>query len=91
MSVKKGIAIEYSGDLPKILAIARGELFEKLVTIARENGIVIYEDPDLTEVLSMLSPGCEIPEDLFKAVAEVLAYCYKVNQDFKFKVDKLNF
>ena len=90
MSVKKGIAIEYSGDLPKILAIARGELYSKLLEIAKENGISIYEDPDLAEVLSELSPGCEIPEDLFKAVAEVLAFCYRVNQDFKHKIDKLN-
>ena len=86
---KKGIAIEYNSDLPQIIAIARGILFDKLIEIALENNITIYEDPDLAEVLSQLDVGSEIPEDLFTAISEVLAYCYKINSTFKNKIDSM--
>jgi type III secretion system FlhB-like substrate exporter len=86
---KVGVALEYSGDLPRVLAIARGILFERLVRIAREHKITIYENPDLALTLSKLPVGSDIPDFLFKAVANVLAYCYKINDDFKSKMDSM--
>jgi flagellar biosynthesis protein len=84
-----GAAIEYSGDVPKVLAIARGLLIEKLIQLAEENNITIYKEPDLARMLAVLPVGSEIPESLFKAVTQVLAYCYKINEKFKSKVDSL--
>ena len=43
----------------------------------------------ITEILSKLSPGTKIPEDLFKAVAKVLAFCYNINKDFRLKIDNM--
>jgi flagellar biosynthesis protein len=84
----KAVALGYSGkDVPKILAIARGRLVKKLLEIAEDNNITIYRDSDLAEVLSTLDIGSEIPEDLFHAVAAVLAYCYRVNLKFKEKIE----
>jgi type III secretion system FlhB-like substrate exporter len=40
-------------------------------------------------VLSQVPVGIEIPETLFKAVSEVLAYCYRINSDFKKKLDNM--
>ena len=85
----KGIALKYSVDIPKILAIAQGELLKHLLKLAEKNNITIYKDPDLTEVLSRFEVGAEIPEVLYKTIAEVLAHCYKVNSDFREKIDKL--
>lgn len=82
-----GVALEYSGDIPKILAVVRGILFDRLVQIAQEHNITIYRDSDLAQVLSQLPVGSEIPETLFRAVSEVLAYCYRINADFKAKLD----
>ena len=82
----KGIALKYSGEIPKILAIARGELLKHLLKLAKENNITIYKEPDLAEILSKLEIGSEIPEDLYKAVAEVLSYCYSINSDFRKKM-----
>lgn len=84
-----GVALEYSGDLPRVLAIARGILFDKLIQVAREHNITIYNDPNLAQMLSKLPVGSEIPEFLFKAVTKILAYCYKINENFKSKVDSL--
>ncbi len=86
---KVGVALEYSGEIPKILAVARGLFFDRLIQIAREYNITIYQDPDLAEVLSQVPVGIEIPETLFKAVSEVLAYCYRINSDFKKKLDNM--
>ena len=84
---RTGVALEYSGDIPKILAVARGMLYERLIQIAREHNITIFRDSDLTQVLAQLPVGSEIPETLFKAVSEVLAYCYRINSEFRAKLD----
>lgn len=82
----KGVAVEYSAEIPRIIARAKGELLEKLIQAAEENKITIYKDHDLTEALYNLDMGAEIPENLFKAVSRVLAYCYRINSDFKEKL-----
>lgn len=86
--IKKGTAIRYSADkkVPEILAQARGILVQKLLDIAKKNNVTIYKDPDLAEVLSALKTGSEIPEDLYRAMAEVLMYCYNVNEKFREKL-----
>ncbi|MBN1495993.1 MAG: EscU/YscU/HrcU family type III secretion system export apparatus switch protein [Spirochaetes bacterium] len=86
---KVGVALEYSGDVPKILAIARGLLYDTLIRIAGEYNITVYRDSDLAQALSLLPEGSEIPEPLFKAVSEVLAYCYRINSEFKIKLDNM--
>ncbi|MBN1534354.1 MAG: EscU/YscU/HrcU family type III secretion system export apparatus switch protein [Spirochaetes bacterium] len=86
ISEKKGVAIEYSGDMPRIVAAARGALLKRLLEIAEHHNITVYRDRDLTEVLFQLPVGSEIPDSLFAAVAKVLAYCYRINDEFKRKI-----
>jgi flagellar biosynthesis protein len=87
---KKGIAVGYSpgNSAPEILAIAKGILVDKLINIAKENNITIYKDSDLAEILSLMTPGDKVPENLFHILSEVLAYCYRINDKFKEKVEK---
>ena len=87
MANGKGVALQYDGNVPKILAFARGKLLEKMLDIAQKNSIPVYRDSDLAGMLYGLPAGSEIPEDLFRAVAEVLAFCYQVNERFKTKLD----
>jgi len=89
---EKAVAVGYSGkgEAPKILAVARGMLVGRLLEIAEEHDITIYRNSDLAEVLAALEVGSEIPEELFNAVAEVLAYCYAVNERFKEKIEQLD-
>jgi len=85
---KKGVAVGYSGEnsAPEIIFKAKGELVEKLLQIAKENNITIYRDTDLTETLSALDTGTQIPISLYRAMTEVLAYCYKINDKFRQKL-----
>ncbi len=88
---RKGVALGYSSDdqAPRVLAVARGILVDKMIRIAEEKHITVYRDADLTEVLSAVPPGTEIPENLYRAVAEVLTYCYRVNSEFREKLDSM--
>lgn len=81
------MALEYSGDVPRVVARARGFLLEKIIEIAEKHNITVYRDPDLAKVLYTIDPGIEIPADLYRAVAEILAYCYRINSAFKKKID----
>jgi flagellar biosynthesis protein len=79
---KTAVAVEYNKDkdgAPKILAKGKGAIAERIIDLARQNNIPLYEDPDLIEVLSKLDLGQEIPPELYKLIAEVLVYVYRAN------------
>lgn len=76
-------AIKYDSEgdnAPKVTARGRGIIAEKIIEIAGENGIPIKNDPDLIQVLSKLKVGAEIPVELYRAVAEILAFVYSLNE-----------
>ena len=66
-------------DAPRVVAKGRGEIAEKIIEIARDHGITIYEDDELVEVLSRLDLDQMIPPELYQAIAEVLAFVYRLN------------
>ena len=79
----KAVALKYEkykDKAPKVVAKGVKSLAEKIIKIAKENNIEIYEDSDLVELLYSLDFYEEIPEELYSAVAEVLAYVYKVSK-----------
>ncbi|PCJ20611.1 MAG: flagellar biosynthesis protein FlhB [Candidatus Cloacimonadota bacterium] len=82
---KKSVALTYDSKnkeniAPTIVAKGSGLIAEKINEIAKENDVYIHEDSDLVEVLVKLEVGSEIPEELFAAVAKVLAFIYKMNK-----------
>jgi flagellar biosynthetic protein FlhB len=76
------VALSYSmqrGTAPKVVAKGRGHMAKRIRELARENGIPIVERRWLARALyKSVEVGHEIPYDLFKAVAELLAYVYKI-------------
>lgn len=64
---------------PKIVAKGQGALAEKIIETARKYGIPIKEDKALVEILSSLDLYQEIPPELYRAVAEILAFVYALN------------
>ena len=60
------------------MVVAKGseEVAQMIVSQAREHGIYVAEDPRLLAMLSRLDVGQEIPEDMFTAVAVILAWVY---------------
>lgn len=62
---------------PKVLASGQGWVGEKIIETAREHGVPIEEDPVLAQALSTIEIDEEIPENLYRAVAEVLGFLLK--------------
>ena len=80
---KRAVAIRYqmeSDAAPKVIATGQGLLAERILAIAQTEGIHVQEDPDLLTLLAKLDVNDTIPEDLYRAVAEVLAFVYRLNQ-----------
>jgi flagellar biosynthetic protein FlhB len=66
---------------PKVVAKGAGFIAEKIKAVAREHGVVIVEDKPLARILyKTLDIGQEVPAQLYKAVAEVLAYVYRLKR-----------
>lgn len=77
---RRAIALSYDGeDLPQIVATGQHQLAEEIITLAREAGVPEVDDPQLAAALATLDLGDEIPESLFRAVAEVLSYALYVS------------
>jgi len=71
------IALEYDGvNAPKVSAAGRDDIARQIIELAKEHGIPIHKDPDLAVMLSQLDLYEEIPENLYRIVAEVLAFAY---------------
>ncbi len=84
MKEKKAAALKYTrgkDQAPRVVAKGRGQLAERIVSIAREHGIPIHEDRQLVEILSALDLYQEIPPELYRAVAEILAFIYRVSKE----------
>lgn len=65
---------------PKLVAKGSGIVAEKIIKTAKEAGVPIYEDPDLLALLMTLNIGEFIPPELYTAIAEVLAFIYRMNR-----------
>ncbi|NRP28709.1 Flagellar biosynthetic protein FlhB [Marinobacterium sp. xm-d-420] len=71
------IALEYGqNEAPVVTAKGRGELAKKIIEAARQAGVPIHRDEDFNALLEMLEMDQEVPESLYRVVAEVLAYSY---------------
>lgn len=68
---------------PRVVAKGKGEVARRIVETARKHGIPIREDPDLVALLAAVDLYDEIPENLYPAVAEVLAWVYRMNGAFR--------
>lgn len=80
---RKVVAMRYQLEkdaAPRIVAKGEGYVAERILEIAEEHGITLYNDPDLTAVLSRLDINQEVPEHLYRAIAEVLAFVYRLNE-----------
>ena len=78
---KKAVALGYNrsqDNAPKVLASGAGEIANQIISLAKEHDIPIKEDPDLIEILSKVEVDQEIPPNLYKAVAEIFSFLYKI-------------
>ncbi len=76
---RRATALRYEGhDAPKVVATGKGLVADRILDAARAAGIPLREDPLLVQALSTLELEQEIPPELYRAVAEALAWAYRL-------------
>ena len=72
---KKAAALKYefNSDAPTVAASGMGYIADKIIEKAEENDVPIVYNKELTDLLCNVDVGTEIPEELYEAVAHVIA------------------
>jgi flagellar biosynthesis protein len=70
-------------NAPRMIAKGKGKIAERIIELAKEHDIPVREDPDLVEALMKLELNQFIPEELYKVVAEILAFIYRMSNKYK--------
>ncbi len=79
---RKAVAVTYDTEnegAPKVVAKGSGYLADRIIELAREHNVHIHHDPDLAAVLAKVDVNTEIPPELYRTVAEILAFVYRIN------------
>jgi FlhB-like protein len=80
------VALQYekgSREAPRVVAKGRGLIADRIVEVARENGVVIESNPVLAEALSGVELDDTIPLELYESVAIVIGYVLRVGSQKK--------
>jgi flagellar biosynthesis protein len=76
------VALAYHAgqSAPKVVAKGRGLIAEAIIARARENGVYVHESADLVSLLMQVDLDQHIPPQLYVAVAELLAWLYRLER-----------
>ena len=80
--IKKVAALKYDqaqNMAPRVVAKGKGHIAEQIVRVAQENDVPLHEDRNLANILEAMELETEIPAELYRAVAEVLVFIYRLN------------
>ena len=83
MKKKAAVALKYDknkSNAPKVTAKGKGRTAQKIIELAELNDIAIKKDEDLVELLSKIELDKEVPAEMYKAVAEVFNFVYKLTK-----------
>lgn len=78
--LKSAVALAYSQTdaAPRVVAKGRGVVAEKIILRAHESGVYVHESPELVSLLMQINLDQRIPPQLYVAVAELLAWIYRL-------------
>ncbi|MFT8317152.1 MAG: EscU/YscU/HrcU family type III secretion system export apparatus switch protein [Sporolactobacillus sp.] len=85
---KKAVALKYDRGLdqaPVVQAKGEGEIARRIIEAAKEYHIPVQEDPNLVSLLAELDLNQMIPPELYRAVAEIFSFIYKVDESYSKK------
>lgn len=82
----KAVALRYRVEedaAPVVIASGYGNIAEKIVEIAEQQGIPVFRDDSAASLLCMLDVGKNIPPELYEVIAAIYAQILRVSQDIK--------
>jgi len=75
--IQVAVALKYDGsNAPKVTASGKNLTAKRIIEIAEEHSIPLESNSELAEILAQVPLGDEIPQELYAAVAEVIAFAY---------------
>lgn len=79
-AMKSAVALAYgeTDAAPRVVAKGRGLMAEQIIARAREHGVYVHESPELVSLLLQIDLDQRIPPQLYLAVAELLAWLYRL-------------
>lgn len=82
---RSAVALRYrEGDnAPKVVAKGYGQMAERIIEQAKDAGVFVHDSPELINLLLQVDLDSHIPPELYRAVAEVLAFLYFLEQQAK--------
>ena len=81
-AVPEAVALRYDNgreDAPRVVAKGRGFVAQQLLSIAKRHSVPVYQNQTVTQLLMAVELDREIPPELYQAVANVLAYVYRLD------------
>lgn len=78
----EAVALAYAAEdgAPRVVAKGRGLLAEEIIARARDAGVFVHESPELVSLLMQVDLDERIPPALYVAVAELLAWIYRLEE-----------
>ncbi len=78
--LKSAVALAYtqSDAAPRVVAKGHGLIAEQIISRAQEHGVYVHESPELVSLLMQIDLDQRIPPQLYVAVAELLAWIYRL-------------
>ena len=74
------VALKYDGkNAPKVTAKGEGFTAQQILAIAEQHGVPLQNEPELARILAQVPLGDEIPQELYIAVAEVIAFAFFIS------------
>ncbi len=80
---RQAIALKYDGQqAPTLTAKGDEELAEAILKLARDYEVPIYENAELVKLLARMELGDSIPEELYRTIAEIIAFAWNLKGKF---------
>lgn len=80
---RQAIALKYDGShAPTLTAKGDDQLAEAILKIARDYEVPIYENAELVKLLARMELGESIPEELYRTIAEIIAFAWHLKGKF---------
>ena len=78
--MRNAVALAYqaNGKAPKVVATGKGLIAEQIIELAKENGVFVHESKEMVALLMNVELDQEIPSNLYRLVADLLAWLYKI-------------
>lgn len=79
--MRNAVALAYQAGTgaPKVVATGKGMIADQIIALAKENGVYVHQSTELVSLLMDVELDQSIPPNLYRSVAELLAWLYKID------------